>query len=222
MFFYFIKDIFALFIKYNIMMQVYLGYILSSTPISNIPYFIKVYNYDKINEIILLNKPMIIIGYENAKNFYGKDFNILNKNIRKDNIFWTFGKREKRIDFETDLEYFYNFILKNVNKTVKYTYINVLKLSFNKAKKLINLIYSDEKKYIYINKDMIYIYMNNNIMGISIKVLEFIGINIEKVFLKIKSNINNKIATNYKIPYNIKKIINQEYMTPFFYSLNND
>ena len=64
--------------------------------------------------------------------------------------------------------------------------------------------------------------MNNNIMGISIKVLEFIGINIEKVFLKIKSNINNKIATNYKIPYNIKKIINQEYMTPFFYSLNND
>lgn len=202
-------------------MQIFLGYIVCNNKVADIPFFIKAIKYEDIDVAKNSGKPFIIIGYELAKDFFKDDFNILEKCIN--GVYWTFYKREKRVDFETDILSFYEMILKTIDKRIRYKYINLLKLSYNSIKKLINFINSDVKKYIYnSNRKMLYVYYNDTVMGISKELLEYMGIDDDKIIKKISLNKYNIIFNKeYKIPYEIKRIINKEYLTPFFYSLNN-
>ena len=73
-----------------------LGYIVSKSKVSDILPYIKVVN--SFNLIEDKTKPILIIGLEEAKK-RASSFSILEKRL-SDNVFWTFGKREKRVDYE--------------------------------------------------------------------------------------------------------------------------
>jgi len=148
-----------------------LGYIVTDKKINNIKDFVEV-----VNDISLTDstKPVLLVGIETAKKNI-ENFSILNKKVN-DNLFWTFRKTEKRVDFENDINYFYNYIINNITKDIKYYYINILNLKYNKIKKLYNILFSGEKKYIYISNNMLYILYNGSVLGISILVLEYINL----------------------------------------------
>ena len=103
-----------------------LGYIVSDKKINNVKGFVEV-----VNDISLADttKPVLLVGLENAKKNIN-NFSILNKKAN-DNLFWTIKKTEKRVDFENDIDYFYNYIINNISRNIKYYYINILALCVN-------------------------------------------------------------------------------------------
>ena len=194
-----------------------LGYILSKRKIKDTLDFVDVVN--NIEEIDDTTKPFLIIGMNEAKKLC-KNFSILEKKI-DNHIFWTFSKTERRSDYEKDLNNFYNFVLEYNIKNIKYYYINILTMKYNKIKKLINIINNNDKKYIYISKDMIYIYYNNYILGISLIISNYINISSKKIITKCNKNKNNIIFNNDSfLNYRMKNIIkNKRYIIPYFMSI---
>lgn len=193
-----------------------LGYIVSDRKINDAKDFVEV-----VNDISLVDstKPVLLVGIENAKKNI-KNFSILEKKVN-DNLFWTFKKIEKRVDFENDINYFYKYIIYNITSNIKYYYINILNLKYNKIKKLYNILFSSEKKYIYISNNMLYVLYNGSVLGISISILEYINIDIKKFFRKLYSNKENIICTNAsECVKSIKSEIgNKKYVIPYFMSI---
>ena len=194
-----------------------LGYIVSDKKINNIKGFVEV-----VSDISLADptKPILIVGIDNAKKYIEK-FSILEKNP-KPNLFWTFKKTESRVDFEHDINYFYNFIIYNIINNIKYYYINILDLKYNKIKKLYNILFSNEKKYIYISNNMVYVlYEKDKILGISLSIIEYIKVDISKIFKKIYSIKENIICTNTAdcVKEIKSEIGNKKYVVPYFMSI---
>lgn len=194
-----------------------LGYIISDTKIKNLKGFV-----EQVNDVSLadLTKPTLFVGIENAKKNI-KDFSILDKKYG-DNIYWTYKKTEKRVEFEDDIEKFYNNIIYNISCNIKYYYINIYNLRYNKIKKLYNILFSDKGKYIYISNEMIYLlYKDNIILGISLNLLEYIKIKKEKILNKLYSNKNNIICTDVSkcVKAIRNEIGNNKYVVPYFMSI---
>ena len=194
-----------------------LGYIVSDTKIKNLKGFV-----EQVNDVSLadLTKPTLFVGIENAKKNI-KNFSILDKKYG-DNIYWTFKKTEKRVEFEDDIEKFYNNIIYNISCNIKYYYINIYNLRYNKIKKLYNILFSDKGKYIYISNEMIYLlYKDNIILGISLNLLEYIKIKKEKILNKLYSNKNNIICTDVSkcVKAIRNEIGNNKYVVPYFMSI---
>ncbi len=194
-----------------------LGYIVSDTKIKNLKGFV-----EQVNDVSLadLTKPTLFVGIENAKKNI-KDFSILDKKYG-DNIYWTYKKTEKRVEFEDDIEKFYNNIIYNISCNIKYYYINIYNLRYNKIKKLYNILFSDKGKYIYISNEMIYLlYKDNIILGISLNLLEYIKIKKEKILNKLYSNKNNIICTDVSkcVKAIRNEIGNNKYVVPYFMSI---
>jgi hypothetical protein len=156
-------------------------------------------NIIKLFDDIRDDLPILVIGYDNAKKYAdlkGYRFNILDKKF-SDNEFWTFSKTERRNDYENDIRLFNEFIIKRILKRLKYYYVNVFKLRYGKIKNLYSIIFSESKKYLYIGNEMLYcLYKDNNILGISLKILKYCGINVEKALHKLYLNKNSIILTD--------------------------
>ena len=199
-----------------------LGYIVSKTKIKDVVGFVEVVkSYEEITDF---TKPILIVGLNEAKKFK-EGFSILNKRIDK-NIFWTFSKIERRIDYEKDILDFYNYVISTNIDNIKYKYINLLTLSKNKCKNMLKLLNNNEIKYIYISNNMIYCYYNEIVFGFSLMIAEYCGIDKDKILKKIKNNSHIEISYNdYFIDNNIKKLLNnKKYVIPYFmkiYDLRN-
>jgi len=197
-----------------------LGYIVSKNKVTDVlPYIKVVPSFDKIEDKKL---PILIIGLEEARK-NASSFSILEKQL-SENVFWTFGKREKRIDFERDLENFQNLIIKQVIKQIKYYYLNLFTLKQTKIKQLIQFINDNNEKYFFINKKMIYLYQNNYILGVSKEILSYLGISSQKIVRKIQKNTKNKVYFgDEQVNMKLKLFINnKQYLITYFLSLNNE
>lgn len=193
-----------------------LGYIVSDRKINNVKGFVEV-----VNDISLadLTKPTLLVGIDLARSNV-KNFSILDRR-NNGNLFWTFKKTERRVDFESDIDYFYKYIINNIIYNIKYYYINILKLKYSKIKKLYNILFSSEKKYIYISNNMIYILYNGIVLGISLSIMEYMRIPPEKIIKKLYSNKNNVICTDAsECVKSVKhEIGNKKYVVPYFMSI---
>jgi hypothetical protein len=69
-----------------------LGYIISDRKINNIKDFV---GFTDDISLVDSTKPVLIVGIKKAKEYCGKNFNILKKKIGH-NISWTFKKTERR------------------------------------------------------------------------------------------------------------------------------
>lgn len=197
-----------------------IGYIVTKNKIENVLTCIKVVSsYRSIED---KSKPILIIGLEEAKK-HASSFSILEKKIGE-NMFWTFGKREKRNDYEKDIEKFQDYVLKCTLNNIKYYYLNVLTIKRHKIKKLIEIVNNSDEKTFYVDRKMIYMYYNNYVLGLSIDILEYLGIKKNKILSLIKKNEKNKIFFNdFNFNYKIKKLIeDKKYITPYFLSLKID
>lgn len=193
-----------------------LGYIISKTRIRGVADFVEVVSDPSLFES---EKPAMIVGLEMAKKTID-NFSIINKNPKKDK-FWTFGKTERRIDFDKDIIKFYDYILESKIEEIKYYYVNVLNLKYQRIKNLLNILYSDTKKWGYIYKNMLYLYHEGYILGISMEILNYMGIDVKKHLNKILKNSNIKIFFNDTTinPYMKQFSKNKRFLIPYFLSL---
>lgn len=192
-----------------------LGYLISQTKVRDVADFIEV-----TNDISLYNtdKPSMIVGVDYAKSTI-KDFSMIHR--VKGNKWWTFAKNERRQDYEKDLKDFYSYVITNAVNNVKYYYVNVIKLSRNKIKGLYTILNSDMVKYAYIYKDMIYLYQGEYVLGISLRLLRYIGIDVDKHMKRLQKNKTIKMYFSDKnINDNLKQYAkNKRYLIPYFFSL---
>lgn len=159
------------------------------------------------------NLPTLIIGYENAKK-YIDGFNILKKYYSNQNIYWTFKRTERGVDYENDLKSFYSTVINDFCNRNKYSFIDIIRLNIKTAKKLINFAKSDEKKLIFNeNNRFLYVYSEkySTVFGFSLSTCNFFGIKPSKVMKLFENNENNEFIYDFtNIPYEVKHIIGEK------------
>ena len=168
--------------------------------------------------------PTLIVGWEKTKEIYGDKVSILHKKI-DDKIQWTFSTKERKVDYDKDIESFMSNCYSNIGKDINYVYIDVIHDSKKKIKKIIRKIYSlkNPKVYNHLNR-MIYIYGDNIVFGVDTEMLSYIGIDYKKVLDKL-SKISNCLFIDEKIFNIYKSIINKingkVRLIPYIYELEN-
>ena len=181
------------------------------------------YNVVDSKDKLINGIPVLCVGVEMTKKNY-PNFNILNMNVCND-IYWTYGPREKRNVYESRLK---SFIQKSIDKfksDIYYKYVNVVVdgLSSNDFTAVNELIFMSGKSVIsFLFNGMLYVYDNKNtVYGISLRELNYIGENV-KTFL---SNVyaNTTVITNKdSIPLDVRILFNgYDYLIPCLYSNNN-
>lgn len=167
--------------------------------------------------------PTLIIGYDIAKKNI-ENFNILKKYYPKNNVYWTFKRTERGVDYETDLEKFYGTVISDYCDKFDYNLIDFYKINFKIARKLIKFAKSDEEKMIFNeNNRFLYVFCEKykTVFGFSLATSKFFGVSPQKIIKLFKDNKNNRFVYEFSnIPYDVKMIIGEKidkYMTLYDY-----
>jgi len=138
----------------------------------------------------------------------------LKKHYPDQNLYWTFKRTERGVDYENDLKEFYTTVITEFCDRNKYTFIDLIKLNFETAKKLIKFAKSDEKKLIFNeNNRFLYVYCEkySTVFGFSLSTSKFFGISHKKILNLFNGNENNKFIYDFtNIPYTVKHIIGEK------------
>lgn len=180
------------------------------TDLTRVKFDIKVNKCKSMDEIDK-SLPTLIIGYNNAKK-YIKDFNILKKSYPKQNLWWTFNKNERGVDFQDDIYKFALEAIDNIVDKVEYTYIDYVDCTLDRTKNIIKyLTLSSDYKVAYIdNNNFLYVYSPHFkiVWGFSMGTMMFYGVkptSIEKIIKKMQ---NTRWIKNFsKIPIKVKRLI---------------
>lgn len=171
------------------------------------------------------NLPTLIIGYENAKK-YIKGFNILKKYYPDQDMYWTFKRTERGVDYENDLQSFYQTVITDFCDKKKYMFLDIIGMSLKTAKKLIKFAKSDDKKLIFNeNNRFLYVYCEkyDTVFGFSLSTSKFFGLSPSKIVKLFKNNKNNEFVYDFtNIPNDVKLIIGEKidkYMVLYDYFL---
>ena len=152
--------------------------------------------YNVVDDINLIdnNLPTLIIGWGIVKDIFPNQ-NILFKNIT-DNIEWTFSKREKRYQYEKDINMFIKKTICFLENNVNYHFFNFILSSEIKRNNFIKYVQKGNCS-IYYNSKFLYIYncIDKITIGISLRDLFYIGINIKNFIIDLNKN-NNIIINN--------------------------
>lgn len=179
-------------------------------------------NLYKIDEYIKNNDiPTLLIG---KKELVEKGFtlSVLNRQI-DNNLYWTYTKMEKRNIHEQDITEFYNLVFKKLYRDVRYTNISIYTMKYSIFKEIVNILLDNSiYKCIYIQKNHVYMYYDNRVIGFSLDEIKYVGIDITKV-MNILTNSKNSdiITTNNFIKNEVKEYLNnKDYLTPYLYFMN--
>lgn len=178
------------------------------------------FNVVKSMDDIIQGIPTLIIGWDYIKKHY-PDYDILDRRIGND-IYWTFKKTEKRDLHEEDI---YNFIQKtytDITNKINYVFIDPIINKRKVIKKILKKINSIEQLISYEHDNMIYIYGENVIFGVDLNLIDFIGLNTDRIISKIKSKskyflTKNNIFIEYK--NKVEHLDNQVKYIPYIYSI---
>lgn len=169
--------------------------------------------------------PTLIIGYKNAEKWI-PDYNILTKSYPKQNMYWTFGKRERKFEYDDDIDKFYDFCIDNVCDGINYSYLNVVRFTVTDVKTLLTYIRGCRRKTIY-NKGNRFLFCYDKkvrkVYGFSLDTCEYIGVRKDKILRIISENPHNMVINDgYTDSKRIRKFLSvKEYCIPVFYEYFN-
>ena len=171
-------------------------------------------------DAIIHGLPTLIVGWDIVKTIE-PEVDFITRKL-SDNIFWTFKKTERRDIFENDL---YDFIHHSYNLLIKdldYKFIDLIQLSEQELKTTFKEIKKSTKVIGYIHENMLYIYTDNIVYGLDLKLVTYLEYNLSDILNKIKSYCsvfldNDEILIEYK---DIIDMLNNEVKyVPFLYSI---
>ena len=170
-----------------------IGIIFSEKIFKKVPPYIQV-----TDDMSLLDSdlPKLIIGLELSKRHID-NFSIIEKKAN-DNLYWTFKKTEKRNDYEKDLNNFYKEVIKNISSLTEYKYVNVISIDKKRLFKIAKILNDVDKiKVFYFLDNIFYVLYDNVIYGFSSEIIDYIGINKNRLEKFIKSGRNIYIMNDY-------------------------
>lgn len=194
----------------------YLANIYTKSKLDIEPFFNVVDDENKLIDGI----PTLIIGWDSVKSLYG-DINILDKKV-KDNIYWTFGKRERRNVMEVDVQKFKKKAMSIVSNNVKYKFFNILTAKNDKKKSFYALLKDTRRKTIFSFNNMLYIYIDgtNTVVSISLRDVDYIGGDVKKIFSTLYNNKFVKVANDNDLKDTNAKLFFKDniYLIPYIFS----
>jgi len=188
---------------------------------------IKDNNFKVCTSIDLIDEtlPTLIIGWKLVKEMYGDNVSILHKKINQ-RTYWTFNKRERKIDFENDLELFKDFCIESFGENIPYVYFDILYGKKNINYRILRKLLSLKNPITYIDDNgMVYIYSENIIFGIDLNILDFFKGKKDKVIKKLKNIKNNVFANNEIFNSNgdlLIKVKNKKRLIPYITNILNN
>lgn len=191
----------------------FIGRIISFTRIEDVSEFIEVTSDASSIVDNATTIPTLIIGYKKAQELCG-EVNILKKQIST-NLWWTFSKRERRIDFESDLKDFLKRVAEFIKTYSDYRFFSLLTSPDDEKRELIKVL-KNNKTVAYQTEKMLYIFLPHakKTIGISIGELSYIGKTAEDA--KGWFNLSDFVPETFLTDDIFKEI---PYRVPFLYYL---
>lgn len=194
----------------------YLANIYTKSKLDVEPFFNIVDDENKMIDGI----PTLIVGWDSVKSLYG-DVNILEKKV-KNNIYWTFGKRERRNVMEVDLQRFKKDTVSMATKFVKYRFFNILTAENEKKRGFYAMLKDSRHKTIFSFNNMLYIYVEgtNTVVAISLRDVEYVGGDVKKIFSTLYNNKFVKVANDDELKSTNAKFFFKDniYLIPYIFS----
>ena len=164
--------------------------------------------------------PTLIIGLDYVRHF---DLDFMERKL-EDGSFWTFTKKESRKHHITDLDFFKDYCFQQSIKEINYIFVDPIQYSLTKMKKILSKINSLDNVITFIYDDRVaYVYSENLIFGIDLKLLNYIGIKDSKIKSRLKSISTvfldqNEILIEYK--NYMERLNNHAKYIPYLYSIS--
>lgn len=135
----------------------------------------ELYNVTDKKESLIAGIPTLIIGWSNVKRLF-PNADILNWKIN-DDTYWTFGKRERRSEYESRVDKFLEIAICELDKHVVYRYINLLTATTEEKNALFGKLTSESTKSVLKYYDMLYLTEEdyNVVYGISLRDIDYEG-----------------------------------------------
>ena len=176
------------------------------------------FNVVTVMDDIIHGLPTLIVGYDYVNKHF-PNFDITNIQLEP-NLYWTFKRTERRDKFEEDLNWFKTKVYLDLIKNVNYIFIDPIQQRTPTLWKILRKINSLKYKVTFVHQSMIYIYGENLIFGIDLKLLKFMSMDINKIKNKIKriSDVfldDNKILIEYR--KNVGMLGEQVRFIPFLF-----
>jgi hypothetical protein len=162
----------------------------------------EIFNVVKTMDEIQHGLPTLIVGLDHADKLY-PDFDITDICLAP-NVYWTFKKTQKRDKYAEDLNFFINKVYYDLLKGVTYYFVDLIQNKTRTLKRVIQKIREFKHITTYMHNDMIYIYSDNLIFGIDLKLARYVGMDVDKLIIKIKS-VSNVFLTDDEILIEYKK-----------------
>ncbi len=123
--------------------------------------------------------PTLIVGFDVVNKLY-PDFDITERQVEA-NLYWIFKRTERRDDFESGLRWFINKIISDLSKEISYVFVDIMQYKTKTLCKIARKFLKMEKKFSVQINDMIYIYGENIIFGVDLKLFRFAELKTDKL-----------------------------------------
>jgi len=198
-------------------MMKYIANILTDEPFNEG----ELYNVVRDKEKLVPGIPTLIIGWERTKAEY-PDASIIVWKVA-DNVYWTYGKYERRDKYEVNVKKFQDLSFKKFVESLEYVFYDVLLTPPERFESFLASLGSDNQKTIYVTGDMMYLYYNgtNKVVGLSLRDCDYLNeFTKKRIFSSVyNSNTVNLLKNNDEISKEIRyKAKGRAYILPYLYS----
>lgn len=181
----------------------------------------ELYNVVRDKEKLIPGIPTLIIGWERTKAEY-PDASIIEWKVA-DNVYWTYGKYERRDKYEVNIKKFQDLSFKKFVESLEYVFYDVLLTPPERFESFLTSLGSDSQKTIYVTGDMMYLYYNgtNKVVGLSLRDCDYLNeFTKKRIFSSVyNSNTVNLLKNNDEISKEIRyKAKGRAYILPYLYS----
>lgn len=181
----------------------------------------ELYNVVRGKEELVPDIPTLIIGWERTKTEY-PDTSIIEWKVA-DNVYWTYGKYERRDKYEVNVKKFQDLSFKKFVESLEYAFYDVLLTPPERFESFLASLGSDNQKTIYVTGDMMYLYYNgtNKVVGLSLRDCDYLNeFTKKRIFSSVyNSNTVNLLKNNDEISKEIRyKAKGRAYILPYLYS----
>ena len=181
----------------------------------------ELYNVVRGKEERVPDIPTLIIGWERTKTEY-PDASIIEWKVA-DNVYWTYGKYERRDKYEVNVKKFQDLSFKKFVESLEYAFYDVLLTPPERFESFLASLGSDNQKTIYVTGDMMYLYYNgtNKVVGLSLRDCDYLNeFTKKRIFSSVyNSNTVNLLKNNDEISKEIRfKAKGRAYILPYLYS----
>ena len=195
----------------------YIANILTEEPFAEA----ELYNVVRDNDSLVPDIPTLIVGWDKTKELY-PDASIIEWKVT-DNVYWTYGKYERRDKYEVNVKKFQDLAFKKFIESLEYVFFDVLVSNPSRFDSFIASLGDGATKTIYVSGDMMYVYYDNRhkIVGLSLRDCDYVDETYKKrIFSTIYNNQSvNLLKNNDAISKEVRfKARGRAYILPYLYS----